>query len=473
MRKNRDYIYDFVLVISDFLAVVVAYAAAYTVRAKLFEKPLAYPYGFELYMQAIIRYLPFWILIFALSGLYRSQGVRTRLAKFNQIVFAVAGGSMLLILVDFYRQTPLFPSKSIAIYGFIFSLILVFLFREILRGLRSMLARRGVGSHRVVLIGDETKTAKRITDVLKREGTRVVAVVSTTKWYQPAKHYNSIGALIKNLNKLELDDVIQMNPNLDRTEHLELVKACHSARINFRLVPSVVGLATAHQELGSIDGVPVIEIKPTPLDGWGRIVKRVFDFVFSLLGIIVLMPFFVIIAGIIKISDPGGVFYKQNRLSRNRQTVRIAKFRTMKAKYSGRPPEEVFREMGKPELIKEFRKENKLANDPRLSSIGKFLRRTSIDELPQLFNVLSGHLSLVGPRPMLPEELDRFGDKLGSILTLKSGMTGLWQVSGRSDIGFEGRIRLDLYYVENWSILMDLKIIYRTIGVVLHRRGAY
>lgn len=473
MRKNRDYIYDFVLVISDFLAVVAAYIAAYAVRARLFEKPLAHPYGFEQYLQAIIRYLPFWILIFALSGLYRNQGVRTKLAKFSQIVFAVAGGSMLLILVDFYRQNPLFPSKSIAIYGFIFSLVFVFIAREILRAIRVALARHGHGSRRVALIGGSDKTAQRIVQVLEHEGTKIVATVADDKWYQKGKHYTSIESFLKKLDDLELDDVIQMNPNLDPVEHLELVKACHSARVNFRLVPSVVGLATAHQELSSIDGVPVIEIKPTPLDGWGRIAKRIFDFIFSLLGIIILMPFFVIIAGIIKITDPGGVFYKQNRLSRNRQTVRIAKFRTMKAKYSGRTPEEVFREMGKPELIAEFRKENKLADDPRLSKIGKFLRRTSIDELPQLFNVLSGHLSLVGPRPMLPEELDRFGDKLGSILTLKSGMTGLWQVSGRSDIGFEGRIRLDLYYVENWSILMDLKIIYRTIGVVLHRKGAY
>lgn len=473
MRKTRDLIYDIILVLFDFLAVVTAYVMAYAVRARLFEKPLAHPYGFELYLEAIIRYLPFWIIIFALSGLYRNQGVRSKLTKFSQIVFAVAGGSMLLILVDYYSTTPLFPSKAIAIYGFTFSLLLVFLGREVLRAIRTALARHGIGSRRVALVGDSDATAKRVAHVLEQEGTEIVALVAENKWYPRAKHFRNVASFVKQIDKLNLDDVVQVDPKLGATDHLDLVKSSHAARVNFRQVPNIVGLATAHQDLGSIDGVPVIEIKPTPLDGWGRIIKRSFDFVASLLGVIILMPFFVVIAALIKFTDPGGVFYKQERLSRNKKPVRIVKFRTMKAKYSGRSPEDVFREMGKPELIAEFRKENKLANDPRVSRIGRFLRRTSIDELPQLFNVVTGDLSLVGPRPMLASELDRYGDTLSSIFSIKSGITGLWQVSGRSDIGFQGRVRLDLYYIENWSLLMDLKIIARTALVMLKPRGAY
>lgn len=474
MRKTRELIYDLLVLLSDVLAIISAYVVAYAIRAKLVEKPLAYPYGFMKYLRAIISFLPLWIIIFAAVGLYKTGRSQNRLAQLGQLIVATAGGTLALILIDFFRTTPLFPSKGISILGFGLSLLFVVLGREVLHSIRRVLIRAGKWTKRVALIGKEDQTATRILKALKNEGGKIVAVVAERKWGNNYHHYNNVEEFITHLKQLQLDEVIQMDPELNRTSELKLVQACHAHKVSFRLVPNIIGLATAHQELSTLDGVPVIDIKPTPLDGWGRIIKRVFDFVAALLLVSILSPLFLVLALIIKLSDNGPVFYRQHRLSRDRASVNIIKFRTLQPAYSGLPDKQAFSKLGKPELYDEFMKEKKLADDPRLTRLGGWLRRTSLDELPQLFNVLSGQLSLVGPRPMLEDELERFGDKnLSSILALKCGMTGLWQVSGRSDIGFEGRVRLDLYYVENWSLWLDIKILLKTAGVILRRQGAY
>jgi exopolysaccharide biosynthesis polyprenyl glycosylphosphotransferase len=277
----------------------------------------------------------------------------------------------------------------------------------------------------------------------------------------------------------QLDEIIQADSALDPDQVLEMVNYASQSHVAFRFVPNQFGLYATHSSITTMAGIPVIELARTPLQGWGRIIKRGFDLIGSILGLIVLSPLFILAALLIKITDPGKVFYSQRRLSRFGKPVMIYKFRTMMMKYStgeqfgGLTNEETFRAMGRADLIAEFKKENKLANDPRVSRIGKFMRRTSIDELPQLFNVLLGHLSLVGPRPMLEDELERYGENLPQVLSLRCGLTGLWQVSGRTDIGFEGRVKLDLYYVENWSLGMDIRILFKTLKVVFSRRGAY
>lgn len=474
MRRTRDLIYDVLVLISDVAAIIAAYTVAYGIRAKLVDKPLAYPYGFLKYIGAIIYYIPIWILVFAMTGLYKSRGTQSRLGQAGQLLIATASGTMVLILVDFYRQAPLFPSKGISILGFGLSFLFVLMGREILHHGRRWLVAEGRWTKRVVLVGAEDETAKRIIEVLKPEGGRIVAVVSQQHWSVSARRFNTPSEFIKKLSQLHPDEVIQVDPNLSHDSELELIRACHRNGVNYRLVPNMVGLATAHQTLTTIDGVPVIDIKPTPLDGWGRIVKRSFDFVGSLAGLVVLSPLFLLIGLLIKITDPGPIFYKQRRLSREGKPINIFKFRTMQKAYSGVPDRLAFEKLGQPQLYQEFAKEKKLSNDPRLSKIGSWLRRTSLDELPQLANVLVGQLSMVGPRPMLEDELERFGNtNLTSIFSLKCGVTGLWQVSGRSDIGFKGRVRLDLYYVENWSLWLDVKILLKTVKVVLKKQGAY
>ena len=176
---------------------------------------------------------------------------------------------------------------------------------------------------------------------------------------------------------------------------------------------------------------------------------------------------------LIKISDfKHTAFYTDERLTRFNRKFKCYKFRTMKPEYSGLTAEQAFIKMGKPELIKKYRKDGDyLKNDPRITRVGHFLRKTSLDELPQLFNILKGDISLIGPRSLLPNELRTYGDR-SLILTVKSGLTGFAQVSGRRDIPFEERRALDIYYVRNWSLMLDLQIFFKTIAAVLKREGA-
>ncbi len=208
--------------------------------------------------------------------------------------------------------------------------------------------------------------------------------------------------------------------------------------------------------------------------------KRLLDVVGAVTGLIVLAPLFAIVALLVKVSDPTGpVFYRQNRLGHLGRQIGVLKFRTMRWAYSTGPDrpyrtaQAAFVAMGREDLLEEFERTQKVADDPRVSPLGAFLRRTSLDELPQLVNVLLGHLSLVGPRPITVPELEKYGAHGDTFLTAKPGVTGLWQVSGRSDTTYDERVRLDLSYIATRTLWLDLIILVRTVGVVLIQRGAH
>ena len=200
--------------------------------------------------------------------------------------------------------------------------------------------------------------------------------------------------------------------------------------------------------------------------------KRAFDIIFSLTILIVFSPLYLILTALIAISSPGPIFYNQERVGKNFRHFECIKFRTMV-----RDADEVLESMmtKSPQMRREFEDNFKLKEDPRITLIGKFLRLTSLDEFPQFWNVLKGDMSVVGPRPLVPEELPKYGNKMHKVLTIKPGITGLWQVSGRNDIPYPQRVQIDVYYVKNNNLLLDLWIVFKTIGVVLfpYNNGAY
>ena len=233
-------------------------------------------------------------------------------------------------------------------------------------------------------------------------------------------------------------------------------------------------------ELELIGSTPVIMVKATPLMGNAKVVKRIMDLILGTILLLLSSPLMLIIWLIIKISTPkASAIYSEIRLSRFNQKVKIHKFRSMKIEYSGMSPEAAFAKMEREgklknaaKLSQEYRENGDfLEHDPRITKIGKFIRATSLDELPQLINVIKGDISLVGPRALVPGELRNYGDR-SLLLTVKSGLTGLAQVSGRRSISFDERRALDLYYIQNWSVLFDLQILLRTIQAVLIRKGA-
>jgi exopolysaccharide production protein ExoY len=212
----------------------------------------------------------------------------------------------------------------------------------------------------------------------------------------------------------------------------------------------------------------------------GLAAKRTLDVLGASAGLLVLAPVILLVALLVKVTDPAGpVLYRQNRVGRGGRMVGVLKFRSMRWEYSTGPTRpyktaaEAFRAMGRLDLVEEFEQEQKVADDPRISVLGRVLRATSLDELPQLVNALLGHLSLVGPRPVISAELERYGAHAASYLAVKPGITGLWQVSGRSNTGYDERVALDVRYVAEWRLALDLAILVKTVRTVLAREGAH
>jgi exopolysaccharide biosynthesis polyprenyl glycosylphosphotransferase len=488
MRKRSELFFSLILVPVDCLALVSAFIVAYLIRVHINGAPVAHPIGGFEFLRLSILVLPIWIVIFALCGLYSLSNLRGRLSEFGKVIVAVSGGVMVLIILDFFSKTTLFPSKAVPIYAYALGIIFVTFGRVVVRGIQRSLFRYGIGVHRVLLIGSG-ELARRIYANLSRprSGYHVVGGIDSAR----GASGRLLGlSIYRNLSEAEavlsdpgIDQILQADSALQADEILELVTYATNHQLSYRFVPNQFGLYATNASFSDIAGIPMLEIRLTPLDGWGRIIKRIFDLLGATFGLILLSPVFLAIAIAIKIADPGGpVFFRHRRLSRTGGEIFIYKFRSMRQRYSdntkdpryqGKTPQEIFELLGHPELVEEFDRDQKVENDPRVSRIGAFLRRTSLDELPQLINAWLGDLSLVGPRPIVPLELDRYGDQSASFLALKPGITGLWQTSGRSDLGYDERVKLDIYYVENWSLWLDFKIIMSTIRVIVTRDGAY
>jgi lipopolysaccharide/colanic/teichoic acid biosynthesis glycosyltransferase len=265
------------------------------------------------------------------------------------------------------------------------------------------------------------------------------------------------------------DIIIQADSmNLQKNYQLSI-----DSHMRYMFVPDQELILSGNSEIEFLGALPTIQIKTTPLMGYGRLVKRLSDLVFGGILVVLSAPFLLILMAVVKLSDPAAeVLHRQKRLSIYGRKIWVYKLRTVKPEYNNMGPEEGFMKMGRPELAKSYRENgDQLKNDPRMTRIGKFLRATSLDELPQIYSVLMGDISLVGPRALIPGELSKYPNK-NLILSVKSGMTGLAQVSGRRDISFEERRNLDIYYVQNWSFLLDMQIILQTAWMVIARKGA-
>ena len=486
MRKRSELFFSVILVPLDFLALLSAFVAAYIIRVKLEVKPVAHPIPAIEFVHAVLILLPLWIIIFALSGLYAQSNLRGRLGEIGKVFVAVSGGVMLSILFDFFQRQSLFPSKAVPIYAYGMGLVFVLLSRTIVRSLQRWLFQYGVGVHNSILVGSG-ELAQRIAPDLQQphSGYRLLAVVDTAKGAKRRMKgvpiFESLQAAIASVGRVGLiDEIIQADSALDTDEILYIVNFAANHQIGYRFVPNQFGLYASNSVLGTLAGVQMIEIRLTPLDGWGRVAKRAFDLGGSLLGMVLLSPVLLCVAIAIKLWDPKGpILYRHYRLSRNGKPVQVLKYRTMLWRYCdgpGRPfksAEETFTAMGRSDLIAEFREIQKLHDDPRVNRLGKFLRKNSLDELPQLINVFRGDMSLVGPRPIVKRELEHYGDRGAVFLALKPGMTGLWQISGRSDISYDDRVKLDIYYVEHWGLLLDTKILIKTAVTFVTGRGAY
>lgn len=477
MPHRNPKFYSVILILIDFLVLLAAFAIAYVIRVQYDPRPLVTNiYAYD-YFVSFLLIVPFWILIFALLGLYRPAVYSRRLMEWFSIGVATFIGILFVIGWQYVSGKDLFPARLVAAYSFIGSFILVIVEREIMRAIRSYMYKYGRGISRVLLIGSSGITsdiAKALADTA-HSGYHVVAIAGPKRFLPEditVKHYSLVESALKEIKNDSITTIIQTDLYEDQDRNQRIMSAALDNHIEYNFIPSESEFYSGKNTIDVFLGYPMITIYQTPLVGWGSIIKRIFDvFVSSVLIIILFIPGLIIYL-IKKVVDPGPAFYISRRLSRFSQPIGMIKFRSMGAQYGGKDAADEFREMDRDDLAQEYEKNRKVENDPRITRFGAWLRKTSIDELPQIFNVFKGDISLVGPRPILPQEVKMVQKSASLLHSVKSGMTGLWQVSGRSELDFNERIDLELFYAQNWTFWLDLKILFKTIPAVFRHRGA-
>jgi exopolysaccharide biosynthesis polyprenyl glycosylphosphotransferase len=332
----------------------------------------------------------------------------------------------------------------------------------------------------MLIVGNTSITHEVINNFFdyKVSGYRIVGVVGPanhkTEEYKSIPIYKSFKDAVDNIGINRINSIVQTELYSDETKNNEILSFAQANHIAYKFMPGNTELFVGNLDVELFrSSIPVISVHQTPLIGWGQVVKRLFDTIVALVALIILSPVFLILSVLIFVFDPGPIVFTQDRITRFNDRFKVYKFRSMKRKYSGLDPAVAFRKMGREDLAAEYEKTGRMTqpNDPRINLMGKFLRKFSLDELPQLINVIKGDISLVGPRAVVSEELKFYNDKQPLLLSVKTGMTGLAQVSGRSDLDYSERAKLDLFYVQNWSFWLDLTILVKTIRVVLRRTG--
>ena len=473
MRKKSDFILRLCLIIGDAVALVLSFALAYFVRVHVDPRPYMFESQLFDFTMTVVWVVPVMLIINATLGLYRKSIFlgRARLPERGRLLMAAVLSVAALIVYDFFTGENLFPVRVMAVTAMVFSFVLLLLERILVRFLIRQIFKRDYGAKRVIIIGN-SKNTEYLADYIAstpESGYRLAGLVAGRRFIPKDLKTHQYSSLKDALRKARADVIFQTDEK--STEYV--YKQAVARHLLYYFVPSETALSSHFGELELVGNTPAVMVMATPLSGGAAAVKRAFDIVFAIMAIIVTAIPMAIVWLIIKFSDfRHSPIYADERLTRYNQRFRCYKFRTMKSEYSGMTAEQAFIKMGKPELIKKYRRDGDyLKNDPRITKIGKFLRRTSIDELPQLFNILKGDISLIGPRALLPGELRDYGDR-SLILMVKSGLTGFAQVSGRRDISFEERRALDIYYVRNWSLGLDVSIFFKTIAVVLKGEGA-
>ena len=354
-------------------------------------------------------------------------------------------------------------SRAFILLVFPFGLITLFISRRILR--RRLLKARSEGRYlsKVLLLhsGENDPVESRLS-IASHAGFDVVCKVQTLEGSKLDFKQIVAKAIDNNCDQI----MVGQSAIISAAELRKLGWALEETSIDLIVAPAVTEIAGPRLKVSNVEGLPLLHLEQPVFSGVSRVAKRLLDLVLSVMGLIVISPFLLIVALIIKFYDRGSIFYSQKRIGQNNKEFSVYKFRTM---YEGS-----HEQRGK--VMAETNKDPRLAKDPqdpRVTKPGIFLRRWSIDEIPQIMNVLKGEMSLVGPRPPLAEEVNQYEKFETRRLLVKPGLTGLWQVSGRSELDWEDAVRLDLYYVENWSLTLDILIIIRTAAAVWRGEGAY
>ena len=465
----------------DAFTIALAFRMAYWVRyaAQLGgtvewynQQPLA------VYRSYIVLLVLAIVLAFGVRGLYRLPRGTSFLAEATSVWSAVTVANAAVLVVVFLRP-EFVSSRLFVIYAWAAILLLLTLERGVRRLVRDQLWQRGIGVERAVVVGSGP-AAQRVMSYLATNndlGFQLVGFVddlpvaedwaiATSRSIMRPERLGESDALAQIIKTEGISEVVIALPPQAHDSILGVITTCRDADVGFQLVPDVFELSLGRVQINELNGVPLIGVRSSRIQGWNLWIKRGVDILGATAALLVAAIPMALIALAIRIETPGPIFIRQTRVGKNGKDFICYKFRSMNADAEQMKDAVLSNGNGDIRLRKH-------KDDPRRTGVGRLIRPTSIDELPQLFNVLIGKMSLVGPRPQVRAEVDHYEPWHHQRLSVTPGITGLWQVSGRSDLTFEEMVRLDIYYAENWSLRLDLEILLRTPRAVFSMRGAY
>ena len=457
-----------ILFLSDYAAIVLSEHIAVNVRNYF----VTYNY---LKMTPFMMY--FVVPFFYLCGMFLKQTYMNRIQFWKVLercFAAVFYGTAAIIVVLYFVKEAGNTSRFFILLNGVFVFILVIFFRYIIK---RFLCHFDIFKIPILIIGGG-KTAEVLVKGIKDnygEMYKIIGILEDYERNEELKQYQVLGGFRdaeRIIKERAINNVVIAAPGLAQNDIISLVNRVQPLVHNLSIVPNLIAIPMSgiKAERFFNEKIMLLRLKnnlASPLNRW---IKYSFDFICTLIGTVITSPLLLLIAAGIYFDSPGPVIFKHIRIGKNGKAFGCYKFRTMCMDADKKLAELLENDA---EAKKEWEQDFKLKNDPRVTKIGKFLRKTSLDELPQIFNVLKGEMSLVGPRPVVEAELEKYGEYLDDYLLVRPGITGMWQVNGRSDTTYEERVHMDSWYVRNWSIWIDIMLLWRTVKSVVKCEGAY
>lgn len=472
--KRSELFFNIAAIPTDIIALALAGLVSFYIRTRVLHRQLLYALSFHSFAEFALLALPGVLLIFAFFGLYNLKSTRKFSAEITRVTAAISMSLFVIIVVFFFNES-IFQSRFILLGVWVSGLIFVNIGRYLLHVAQTQLLKHGYGQHKIVIINgpksDETiislyesnpKLGYKVVSVMQ-DNPRLLADLEMLYSKQGSSQAHGF------------EEILQANPYLEQDLNLQLVNFARNKGLIFSFVPNFFDAQREVVDTELVNGLPVIFLKNTPLDGWGKIAKRIFDIVLSTLALIIASPIFLAVAIIIKLDSPGKVLYAAPR-GGHRKDFTFYKFRTMYKHlsvgdgYGGAEAEQIRQELWKQNVRGG---ENgpflKIKDDPRVTRFGRFLRKSKLDEIPQFINVLKGEMSLVGPRAHVIDEVNRYRSQYRRLFSVRPGIFGLSQIAQLSwpDLPFEEEVRLNTYYIENWSIWMDITVLAKSFWEIL------
>jgi exopolysaccharide biosynthesis polyprenyl glycosylphosphotransferase len=472
--KKSEIFFAFGRIISDMFAVFGALWFAYLLRMHWYEiqilgqqislfPPPEFGFPTEKYLKFSLKFTGIIIAILAIHGRYRFRADEKILDEISHIFWGLSAGMAVLLTFFFFSKFPFF-SRLIFGLSWIFSLVFIFGGRVFLRILRQLAYQKNIGREKVCIIGDGPLAVQAIKSLHKLPRYQIIGYLTDEK-YSPLdkgglggiSHLGTTQDLEKILKNFSPDEILYCLESADKETTTKAIKLTHIHHKNFRIIPDELSLDLAAVRTSTLGYLPLLTLLNTRIEGWPLVFKNILDRFTALSAITLLSPLLLLISLKIKISDPKApIFYAAPRVGRNHKHFPCYKFRTM-VPDADQKKEPLKNKNQRDDIL------FKIEDDPRITPFGKFLRKYSLDELPQLFNILQGHMSFIGPRPHLPEEVKRYAPEDRQIFLIKPGLSGFAQINGKSDLTFQEEMTYDIFYMKNWNFWLDAIIFFKSI----------